>query len=146
VAPADSEKITFRLFDAGLERVVEFENVFAPMSMRIVSPEDGVLRPGQTLVVERSPATDTVFSFLGGPPSYEQLSFFSGAQQFHFNSGFVRNGNRLSFTVPENVLAGEGFIALEGDYNPGITRCDFTQCSFSRTRSSGRVPVVFAAP
>ncbi|HYO65900.1 MAG TPA: hypothetical protein VEU33_07455 [Archangium sp.] len=146
VAPAGSEKITFRIFDAGLERVVEFENVFEPMSMRVVSPEDGVLRPGQTLVVERSPATDTAAAFLDGPPSYEQLSFFNGAQQFHFSQGFVRNGNRLSFTVPAQMLPGEGFIALEGDYNPGVTRCDFTQCSFSRTRSSGRVPVVFAAP
>jgi hypothetical protein len=146
VAPADSEKITFRLFDLGLERVVEFQNVFAPMSIRIVSPEDGILHPGQTLVVERSPATDTAYAFLDSPPSYEQLSFFSGEQQFHFNHGFVRDGTRLSFTVPEEVPEGEGFIALQGDYNPGVTRCDFSLCSFSRLKSSGQVPVVFAAP
>ncbi|KFA89013.1 hypothetical protein Q664_37465 [Archangium violaceum Cb vi76] len=145
VAPADSEKISFRLFDLGLERVVEFQNVFEPMSMRIVSPEDGVLHPGQTLVVERSPATDTATAFSGGPATFEQLSFFSGEQQFHFNHGFVQDGNRLSFTVPTEVPAGEGFIALEGDYNSGVTRCDFTRCSFSRRKSS-RVPVVFAAP
>ena len=146
VAPADSETITFRIFDLGLERVVEFQNVFAPMSIRIVSPEDGILHPGQTLVVERSPATDTASAFLDSPPSYEQLSFFSGEQQFHFNHGFVRDGNRLSFTVPEEVAEGEGFIALQGDYNPGVTRCDFSLCSFSRLKSSGQVPVTFAAP
>lgn len=146
VAPAGSETITFRIFDLGLERVVEFQNVFAPMSMRIVSPEDGILHPGQTLVVERSPATDTASAFLDSPPSYEQLSFFSGEQQVHFNHGFVRDGNRLSFTVPGGVPEGEGFIALEGDYSPGVTRCDFSLCSFSRLKSSGRVPVVFAAP
>ncbi|AKJ07374.1 hypothetical protein ATI61_111326 [Archangium gephyra] len=146
VAPADSEKITFRLFDLGLERVVEFQNVFAPMSIRVVSPEDGVLHPGQTVVVERSPATDTAAAFLDNPPSFESLSFFSGEQNFHFNHGYVRDGNRLSITVPAEVPAGEGFIALEGDYDPGITRCDFSDCSFTRTRSSGRVPVVFAAP
>ncbi|WP_143195210.1 hypothetical protein [Archangium sp. Cb G35] len=145
VAPADSEKITFRLFDLGLERVVEFQNVFAPMSIRIVSPEDGVLHPGQTLVVERSPATDTAAAFLDNPPSFEALSFFSGEQNFHFNHGYVRDGNRLSITVPAEVPAGEGFIGLEGDYDPGVTRCDFSDCSFTRTRSS-RVPVVFAAP
>ncbi|WNG61072.1 hypothetical protein F0U59_44965 [Archangium gephyra] len=146
VAPADSEKITFRLFDLGLERVVEFQNVFAPMSIRIVSPEDGVLHPGQTLVVERSPATDTASAFLDNPPSFEALSFFSGEQQFHYNHGYVRDGNRLSFTVPAEVPAGEGFIALQGDYDPGVTRCDFTDCRFTRLKSSDRVPVVFAAP
>jgi hypothetical protein len=146
VAPAGSETITFRLFDLGLERVAEFHNMFEPMSMRIVSPEDGVLHPGQTLVVERSPATDTASAFLDSPPSYEALSFFSGEQQFHYNHGFVRDGNRLSFTVPAEVPAGEGFLALQGDYNPGVTRCDFSQCSFTRLKSSGRVPVVFAAP
>ncbi len=146
MAPADSEKITFRLFDLGLDRVAEFQNVFAPMSIRVVSPEDGLLHPGQTLVVERSPDTDMAAAFLDNPPSYEALSFFSGDQNFHINHGFVRNGNRLSFTVPAEVPAGEGFIALEGDDDPGVTRCDFSDCSFTRTKSSGRVPVVFAAP
>jgi hypothetical protein len=146
VAPAGGELVTFRLFDLGLERVAEFQNVFAPMSVRIVSPEDGILHPGQTLVVERSPATDTAYAYLDHPPSFEALSFFSGEQYFHYNHGYEREGNRLSFKVPAEVPAGEGFITVQGDYNPGLTRCDFTMCSFSQRKLSNRVPVVFAGP
>ncbi|WP_143195209.1 hypothetical protein [Archangium sp. Cb G35] len=146
VAPADSETITFRVFDLGLDRVAEFQNVFEPLSIRIVSPEDGVLHPGQTLVVERSPATDTFAAGRDSPPRPELMSFFSGARLTQFVPNFAKDGNRLSFTVPTEVLAGEGFIAIEGYYDPGVTRCDFTQCRFTRLKSSGQVPVVFTAP
>jgi hypothetical protein len=144
--PANSEAVTFRVFDLGLEHVAEFRNVFTPMSLRLLSPKEGVLHPGQTVELERLPATDTTLDPIGdGRPSHQAVTFESTGGQSGSVNGLSIRGNRFTFTVPSQVQAGEGFIVLEGEYVPAIERCDFGVCRYSRRRTA-RLPVVFAVP
>jgi hypothetical protein len=138
--PASSEGTsTFMVSDWGDERVVEFQNLAAPMTVRRLAPQEGPLRPGQGVVLERSPATDTVYE----GALYVILRDATGRE--HRPAELSQEENRVSFVIPAGLAQGEGSIELRGRFRSGVTRCDFAECSHDKDRSAEQ-PVTFAAP
>jgi hypothetical protein len=138
--PAPTEEVTtFMISDWGDERVVEFQNVAVPMTMRVLSPQDGILRPGQNVVLERSPATDTVYE------GALHVIVRDAAGQEHRRAELLQEENRISFVVPAGLAEGAGSIELRGRFRSGVTRCDFSDCAHDKDRSVEQ-PVMFVAP
>lgn len=137
--PSESERVsTFVLSDGKAELVAEFQNMYVPLSLGVVAPEDGVLHPGHSVTLVVRPGTDS-FAPLAS------LSLGDGVWRLHRNFGFTLGETHVSFVVPDDVRAGTGFIKLWGFGQTGISRCDFSGCSHF-TEKSSVLPVEIAVP
>jgi hypothetical protein len=136
--PDPSEESTTFVFSDGVDtRVVEFRNLTAPMSLRLLEPQDGVLRPGQTAVLEYFPATDLLVDpMLGLEAENPQLAGSS--------SGIIqrREGSTFTLTVPVTAVPGPAKLSLSGTTYAGTSQCPYL-CG-SRQRKQASLPVTIA--
>ncbi len=138
---AVGDRVKVEITDLGLERIVEFENPLAPLSLNLVSPANGVLRPGDTAVVEWLPANDWIEEFSSGLDL--KLQDATGAPPQSLSLKW--QGHRLTFQVPSTVKAGSGRLVLTGHFNSATSRCDFDRCSHRQYKTAS-VPVTISVP
>jgi hypothetical protein len=137
--PDPSEELTTFVFSDGEETIVaEFRNPTTPLSLRLREPQDGVLRPGQTAVVEFFPSTDLLSDpHLTLIPEEPQLAGLS------YESVPRREGSTFIFTVPLSAPPGPAKISLQSFTFAGPGQC--TQRCVSRNFKQASLPVTVGA-
>jgi hypothetical protein len=136
--PEPSEESTTFVFSDGEDTlVVEFRNLTTPLSLRLLEPQDGVLRPGQTFVVEYFPATDLLVDpSLGLQAENPQLAgSTSGA-------ALRRDGSTFTLSVPLTAAPGPAKLSLSSFTFAGTSQCPH-RC-VSRRSKYASLPVTIA--
>ncbi|WP_257450199.1 hypothetical protein [Archangium lipolyticum] len=122
-APDITEEVTTFIFSDGHDEIVaEFLNLNTPLSLRLVSPQDGLLRPGQTAVVAYAPETDR----LGEPGLELGRNDGSGINWLRGTTRPRQEGATFTFTVPLSVPPGEAELSLRATAVSGVSRCSST--------------------
>ncbi len=134
--PDPSEERTTFVFSDGEDTVVAgFLNLTTPMSLRLVEPLDGVLRPGQTGVVEYFPPTDQL--------SDPSLSLTGKDQQWAGHSYPRQEGSTFTFTVPLSAVAGPAELSLRAFTFSGASPC--TDRCVARKYKEASLPVTIGS-
>jgi hypothetical protein len=139
--PAETDAVTtFVIEDDGEKYVAEFQNLLVPISLRLVSPADGLVRPGQTVVVDWQPAT---FKGVEDRPPYPR--FWDATGNVHALQGtWGQGGSSMSIPIPAGVAQGTGELDLD-PFAPAVSRCDFESCGAEDVKPAG-LPVTISAP
>ncbi len=140
-APAETDAVTTFVLAEGEEQyVAEFQNLLTPISLRIASPADGVVRPGQTVVVDWEPTT---FKVGEGSPRYPR--FMDATDTVHvLEATWGLGGSSMSFQLPAGVAPGMGELDVD-PFAPTVSRCDFKTCVTEGVKPA-LLPVTVAAP
>jgi hypothetical protein len=122
--PAETDAVTtFVLEDDGKRYVAEFQHLLTPITLRLVSPADGVVRPGQTVVVDWEPAT---FKGSEGSPPYPR--FRDATDTVHLaQATWGQGGGSMSIQLPAGIAPGRGDLEVD-PFTPAVSRCDFESC------------------
>ncbi len=139
--PAETDAVTTFVIEEGEEQyVAEFQHLLTPISLRIASPADGVVRPGQTVVVDWEPAT---FKGREGNPPYPR--FLDAMDQVHvLEASWGQGGSSLSLQLPAGVAPGMGQLDVD-PFAPAVSRCDFESCGAEGVKPP-LLPVTLSAP
>ena len=120
--------LTLKVTDGESTRVVEMGSLCAPRTLRVVTPADGLLRPGEPLELQWEPATDTlapmhlIFQEEGGPWLAQAAPDLLGT--------------RLTLTAPPRPSTSKPVVLWPttalGTPDPAfkvpVNRCDFDRC------------------
>jgi hypothetical protein len=139
--PAETDAVTtFVLEDDGEKYVAEFQNLIAPISLRLVSPSDGLVRPGQTVVVDWQPDT-----FKGEEGSQPYPRFRDATDKVHALPAIWGQGRTsMSIQLPADVAPGMGKLDVD-PLTPAVSRCDFESCHPEDVKPA-ELPVTISAP
>ena len=139
--PAETDAVTTFVLEEGEERyVAEFQNLTTPISLRLVSPADGVVRPGQTVVVDWTPTT-----FKGEAARTPYPRFLDATDKMHvLQASWGQGGSSLSFPLPADVAPGAGQLDVD-PFAPAVSRCDFASCGAEGVKPA-LLPVTVSAP
>jgi len=139
--PAETDAVTTFVLEEGEERyVAEFQNLLTPISLRLASPSDGVVRPGQTVVVDWEPAT-----FKGREDNPPYPRFLDAMDKVHvLQASWGQGGSSLSIQLPAGVAPGMGELDVD-PFAPAVSRCDFESCAAEGVKPS-LLPVTLSAP
>jgi hypothetical protein len=123
--PAETDAVTtFVIEDDGEKYVAEFQNLLVPISLRLVSPSDGLVRPGQTVVVDWQPDT-----FKGSEDSPPYPRFRDATDKVHtLQATWGQGGTSMSIQIPADVAPGRGELDVD-PFTPAVSRCDFESCN-----------------
>jgi hypothetical protein len=126
--------------DASAAWTIDLPEAFTPRMIAIVSPRDGIIRAGQTIVVRWSPPTDRLegrafdFELRGKEPAAAVSLRVTGV-----------SGDEISAAVPTRGLPppGPGVLTFRGTalVKPAIARCPVAGCSTSMTMSVQPLPI-----
>jgi hypothetical protein len=139
--PAETDAVTTFVLEEGEDSyVAEFQNLLTPISLRLVSPSDGVVRPGQTVVVDWAPTT---FKGVADRPPYPR--FLDATDKMHvLQASWGQGGSSLSFQLPADVAPGAGQLDVD-PFAPAVSRCDFESCGAEGVKPA-LLPVTVSAP
>jgi hypothetical protein len=134
---------TFRMTDGERTWVAEVEFLCNPRSLRLLSPSDGVIRPGDRVEAELEPATDTFFFMPDGEGPHASLSLERGSFGY-IPQDTEFEGNRLRFTAPPTQLEGPGVLRVSASRLPAsrrhVSHCEgFERCTFDCGWGPGEV-------
>jgi len=139
--PAETDAVTTFVLEEGEDSyVAEFQNLLTPISLRLVSPSDGVVRPGQTVVVDWAPTT---FKGEAARPPYPR--FLDATDKMHvLQASWGQGGSSLSFQLSADVAPGAGQLDVD-PFAPAVSRCDFESCGAEGVKPA-LLPVTVSAP
>lgn len=122
--PAETDAVTtFVLEDDEEKYVAEFQNLITPIALRLVSPADGLVRPGQTVVVDWQPDT-----FKGEEGSTPYPRFSDATDKVHaLQATWGQGRTSMSIQIPAEVAPGPGRLDVD-PFTPAVSRCDFESC------------------
>lgn len=122
--PAETDAVTtFVLEDDEEKYVAEFQNLLTPISLRLVSPADGLVRPGQMVVVDWQPDT---FKGEEGSTPYPRL--WDATDKMHtLQATWGQGRTSMSIPIPAEAAQGPGKLDVDA-FTPAVSRCDFESC------------------
>jgi hypothetical protein len=138
---------TLRIEQSATSRVFTILDGFAPRTLVLVSPKDGVLAPGQTVTVRWQPATDRIAQDHVALSLQRRGRRVLSPDDVTIKSAELSfQGNDITFTAPGTLpeaLHGECEIQFLGSawVKPGTGPCPVNRCDMEMIFDAPSVPV-----
>jgi hypothetical protein len=133
-APGGASSATVVLSDANATMTLTAPDLFTAPTLAMVSP--GTVKPGDTVVVSVTPATDSV---------HDGTVVFSGDPSALFDLPLVFQGNTARFVMPENAPAMMTTATVSLSTHALITVCDGVAACTAERSPKGDFPLQILA-